>query len=317
MELSDTCMQVVLDAIPSAALVVDAADRIVLKNKIADKLLALRPDDIDRRLPDIVAAFPVDVTPMPGGALVVLRDNGDRESVRRFEQLESLAGIGEIAAGAIHEIRNPLTSISGFIQLIMGRARRHNDQSLLDYCTLIAEEIGHINGILSDFLTLAKSPASKFAVIDLGQLIRDVCSMMYGEALLSKIAITARLPEKPLLICGSGDKIREVLINLFRNAFQAMPAGGPIAVAAAAGDDAVELTVADTGSGMPPAVMAEIFKPFYTTKETGTGLGLAICRRIMHEHRGEITVSSEEGRGTTFTLTFPQPSCDDTSGKGL
>lgn len=341
MELSDTCPQVVLDAIPAAALVVDAEHRVVLMNKTADKLFALpRAAVLGQRLPGLIAGLDwlgpalaagilivgkesvltvgpgtvtvlVDVTPLPapgkpGGALVILRDNSDiRESVRRFEQLESLAGIGEIAAGAIHEIRNPLTSISGFIQLIKGRALRQTDQALLDYCTLIAEEIVHINGILSDFLTLAKSQGTKFAAIDICQLIRDVRGLMYGEAVLSNIAIEPRLPGEPLLICGNGDKIKEVLINLFRNAFHAMPNGGPITVSAAAENGTARVTVADTGQGMPPPVMAEIFKPFYTTKETGTGLGLAICRRIMHEHRGEISVSSKEGEGTTFTLTFP------------
>ncbi len=349
MQLSDICPQAVLDAIPAAALVVDTERRVVLMNKTADKLIALpRPAVLGQRLPGLIAGLDwldpalaagtllagkesvlavgsgnvevlVDVTPLPapgnpGGALVVLRDTGDtRESVRRFEQLESLAGIGEIAAGAIHEIRNPLTSISGFIQLIKSRAARQTDQTLLDYCTLIADEIGHINGILSDFLTLAKSQGGKFAAIDIRQLIRDVQGLMYGEAVLSRIAIIPRLPAEPLMICGNGDKIKEVLINLFRNAFHAMPDGGPVTVAATAAAGTVQITVADTGSGMSPPVMEEIFKPFYTTKETGTGLGLAICRRIMHEHNGEITVASEEGKGTTFTLTFPsfQENCPE------
>lgn len=354
MELSDTCFQVVLDAIPAAALVADDAGRVAMLNRPAENLFALtHPAVLGRPLPSLAAgldwlgqALPsgiavvgqeadlaagdrtvsvlVDVTPLspaekPGGALVIFRENkGARESGRRYEQLESLAGIGEIAAGAIHEIRNPLTSISGFIQLIRGRAARQTDQTLLDYCTLIAEEIVHINGILSDFLTLAKSPGTKFAAVDIGQLVRDVRGLMYGEAILSRIAIVARLPVEPLEVCGNGDKIKEVLINLLRNAFHAMPNGGEVTITAAADGGAVRVAVADTGLGMPAAIIAEIFKPFYTTKETGTGLGLAICRRIMHEHRGEITVSSEEGQGAVFTLTFPRfEACDNTSGGGL
>ena len=353
-ELSDNCSQVVLDAIPDAALVTDADGRVAILNRTAENLFALprpavlgRPlpgltpglDWLGQVLPDRVAlagkeaaliaggrAVPVlvDVTPLPaaekpGGALVILRENNDaRESMRRYEQLESLAGIGEIAAGAIHEIRNPLTAISGFIQLIRGRAARQTDQTLLDYCTLIAEEIGHINGILSDFLTLAKAPGTKFAAIDIGQLVRDVSGLMYGEAVLSRITIIPRLPAEPLMVLGNSDKIKEVLINLFRNAFHAMPGGGAITVAAVADGGTVRVTVADTGQGMSAAVMAEIFKPFYTTKETGTGLGLAICRRIMHEHDGEISVSSEEGKGTVFTLAFPRfESCGKTIGGGV
>ncbi len=335
------CLQAALDAIPAAAVAVDADRRVVLANKNAAALFALPgPDVPGRRLSDIAAgldplgpvladgvpaaglatvitvgqrAIPVliDVTPLPepdcGGALVVLMENHDTaETARRIERLECLAGIGEIAAGAIHEIRNPLTSINGFIHLLRNRATRQTDQAALEYCALISQEIGHINSILSDFLALAKPRAAAFGAVDIGRLVRDVQGLMYGEAILSRIAIEVRLPDGPLPVYGNADKIKAVLINLCRNAIDAMPDGGTIVITAAAEAAAVRIDVADDGVGMPPAVLAEIFKPFYTTKENGTGLGLAICRRIMHEHRGEITVASQDGKGSIFTLTFPQ-----------
>ncbi|MDR7868833.1 MAG: ATP-binding protein [Sporomusaceae bacterium] len=344
-------LQVVLDAIPAAAAVLDADHRVALINRHAEKLLALhRSAAIGHLLPDIGLAwlapllrpgnsftgkqacltdsgYPatvfVDAAPLPhdgnpGGTLVVIREIPDTcRADRRIEQLESLAGIGEIAAGAIHEIRNPLTSISGFVQLMRARAVRQADQTTTDYCTLIAEEIGHINSVLSDFLTLAKSPNTKFTAVDIGQLIRDVQSLIYGEAILSKITVTARLPGEPLLIHGNSDKIKEVLINLARNAFQAMPDGGALTITARADGPAARIDLADTGQGIARTAMAEIFKPFYTTKENGTGLGLAICRRIVEDHRGEITVSSEIGKGAVFTLTFPRLPGDDTPGGTL
>jgi signal transduction histidine kinase len=334
-------LQVALDAIPAAAAVLDADHRVALINKHAEKLLVLpRTAAIGRRLSDtaglawlapllkdggafadteatltvpghpatvFVDAVPLPLDGNPDGTLVVIRKTPDTcEADRRIEQLESLAGIGQIAAGAIHEIRNPLTSISGFIQLMRARAVRQADQITTDYCTLIAEEIGHINSVLSDFLTLAKSRNTKFTAIDIGQLVRDVQSLTYGEAILSRITVTARLPDEPLLIHGNSDKIKEVLINLSRNAFQAMPDGGALTITVRADGPAVRIDLADTGQGIADTAMAEIFKPFYTTKESGTGLGLAICRRIVEDHRGEITVSSEVGKGTTFTLTFPR-----------
>lgn len=333
-------LQVALDAIPAAAAVLDADHRVALINKHAERLLALSRQAASGRLlsdaglawlgpllrnggaftgkeatltvPGHPVAVLVDAAPLPldgkpDGTLVVIREPPAAcETDRRIEQLESLAGIGEIAAGAIHEIRNPLTSISGFIQLMRARAVRQADQTTTDYCTLIAEEIGHINGILSDFLTLAKSRNTRFAALDIGRLVRDVQSLIYGEAILSHITVAVDLPGEPLLIHGNGDKIKEVLINLARNAFQAMPDGGALTITARADGPAVRIDLADTGQGIADSAMAEIFKPFYTTKESGTGLGLAICRRIVGDHRGEITVSSEVGKGTTFTLTFPR-----------
>ena len=339
-------LQVVLEAIPAAAAVLDADHRVALINKHAEKLLPIpRPASTGHPLSDVglawlaphlrhgssfagkealltVPGYPanvfVDAAPLPldgnpDGTLVVIREIPDTcRADRRIEQLESLAGIGEIAAGAIHEIRNPLTLISGFVQLMRARAVRQADQTTTDYCTLIAEEIGHINSVLSDFLTLAKSRNTKFTAVDLDQLVRDVKSLIYGEAILSKITVTAHLPDEPLLIHGNSDKIKEVLINLARNAFQAMPDGGALTITARADGPAARIDLADTGLGIAPTAMAEIFKPFYTTKESGTGLGLAICRRIAEDHRGEITVSSEVGKGTIFTLTFPRLPSDDT-----
>jgi signal transduction histidine kinase len=320
---------------------VDADRRVVLANKNAAALFALPcPDVLGRRLGDLAAELApldpvlaagaastglasvitvgrrtipvvVDVTPLPdpacGGALVVLMENHDTaETARRIEQLESLAGIGEIAAGAIHEIRNPLTSINGFIHLLKNRANRQTDQAALEYCALISEEIGHINNILSDFLALAKPRTAAFAAVDIGRLVRDVQGLIYGEAVLSRVDVEVRLSDGPLPVYGNADKIKAVLINLCRNALDAMPDGGTITITAAADGGTVRVAVADNGVGMPPAILSEIFKPFYTTKENGTGLGLAICRRIMQEHRGETAVESEEGKGTTFTLIFPR-----------
>ncbi len=334
-------LQVALDATPAAAVVLDAVHRVALINKRAEKLLALpRPAAIGRGLNDaaglawlaplledggafagkaaslplsghpvavLVDAAPLPLDGSPDGILLVIRETQHPcEPGRRIEQLESLAGIGEIAAGAIHEIRNPLTSISGFIQLMRARALRQADQVTTDYCTLIAEEIGHINSVLSDFLALAKSRNTKSVAVDIGQLIRDVQSLIYGEAILSKITVTARLPGEPLLIHGNGDKIKEALINLARNAFQAMPDGGALTITASADGPVARIELADNGQGIADNAITEIFKPFYTTKESGTGLGLAICRRIVEDHGGEITVSSEVGEGTVFTLTFPR-----------
>jgi signal transduction histidine kinase len=211
-----------------------------------------------------------------------------------------------MAAGTIHEIRNPLTSISGFVQLLKARVSRQNDQTSIDYCRLITEEIVHINNILSDFLTLAKPQENKFEKVNIVQLVYDVLTLMYGEALLFQIALIPRLPDMPLYFTGNPEKIKEVLINIARNAFQAMTPGGTLTIGVTADNANIYIDVIDTGHGMSDSVIADIFKPFFTTKQAGTGLGLAICHRIIREHQGEIKVFSQINKGTTFTLILPR-----------
>jgi len=329
------------DAMP-AAVVIDGDWRILAFNQAAETLFAKAGPAIrGRRLEEIAGSagwltplftqnapfngktislslgpwptpVTVDASPIPGpdgraGALIVFKPAGEQTGAgRRLQQLEALAAIGEIAAGAIHEIRNPLTSISGFVQLLKTRAAREKDQTAIHYCTLITEEINHIDNILADFLTLAKPQEMKFAKINLTQIIADVLKLLYGEAVLSQIAIIPKLPAEPLWVQGNGEKIKEALINICRNAFQAMAGAGTLTIAADADAARIRVTVADTGPGIAETVIGEIFAPFFTTKETGTGLGLAICQRIMREHNGEISVASQPGRGATFTLTFPR-----------
>jgi len=239
-------------------------------------------------------------------ALVIIKNyNLGRPAENHLHHLEILANIGRMNASTIHEIRNPLTSISGFIQLLEVRASRQDDQTAVNYCTLITNEITHINNILSDFLALAKPQENKIDKIDIVQLVRDVLGFMYGEARLFQISLLRALPDKPIYILGNGEKIKEVLINICRNAFQSMSPGGILTIRISESSQNVHIAVTDTGHGMTDETIANIFKPFFTTKETGTGLGLAICQRIMLDHRGEIQVESELDKGSTFSLLFP------------
>jgi len=224
----------------------------------------------------------------------------------RMQHLETLASIGEMTAGTIHEIRNPLTSISGFVQLLNVRAARQQDETSTEYCRLITDEVTHINNILSDFLTLAKPQPNKFVKIDILRPITEVLALLYGEALMYGVEIQQHLGNEPLYLLANSEKIREVLINLCRNAFQAMRRGGKLTINVSASQEAITINITDSGHGMSDDVISNIFKPFFTTKEAGTGLGLSVCQRIIRDHHGEICVSSTLGKGTTFTLTFPR-----------
>lgn len=262
----------------------------------------------------ILASIPMqDVNNNRTGTCIIAQDlNYNRANEERMHHLESLAGIGQMAASTIHEIRNPMTSISGFVHLLKGRAARLDDQTSIEYCRLISEEICRINNILSDFLALAKPRDNKLSRLNIVQLVHDVLILMYGEALISQIAILPRLPETPLYILGQAEKIKEVLINICRNAIQAMDAGGTLTITVSAAPNTIYIDLTDTGHGMSENTMAKIFEPFYTTKEAGTGLGLAICQRIIQEHNAEIRVSSEIGKGSTFVLVFPRLGTEQT-----
>lgn len=262
---------------------------------------------------DRVASLSFDIVPLFGrqkkiiGALAIIRDiRAQNEADQRLRHLEALSGIGEMAAGTIHEIRNPLTSINGFVQLLRTRASRQNDFTSMEYCSLITGEVNRINTILSDFLTLAKPQDNKFSKVNVNSLTRDVLNLIYGEAIISEIEIRRNLPADELFILGSGEKLKEVMINICRNAFQAMQAGGVLELGLSGDDANVYVDLIDTGHGIPEAIRADIFKPFFTTKANGTGLGLAICERIINEHDGKIKVASAPGVGTTFTLVLPR-----------
>ena len=242
----------------------------------------------------------------PIGVLCVAKDTCQvLETEQRMQHLERLAAVGELAAGTVHEIRKHLTSVKGFTQLI---AQRYGtvDTSLTKYCALIETEADRMEAILSEFLALARPRQRQMARLDIGQALHDVIAIMYGEALLRNITIDAAAPEAPLWVHGVANRLKEVFINVMRNAFQAMPADGRLTIRTKQDDRNVYIYFTDTGAGMPPEVLQQIFRPFFTTKENGTGLGLAICQRTVTDHGGCIEVDSTPGQGTTFTVILPR-----------
>jgi two-component system sensor histidine kinase PilS (NtrC family) len=231
-----------------------------------------------------------------------------KEELKRADRL---AAIGELSAHIAHEVKNPLASISGSVQLIsQGDKIDGADKKLVD---IIMRETEWLNGLINDFLAYARPSQPLKIPVLLKQLITDMASLLTADPRFKNVIIQNNCMEQ-LTLAIDRDQMRQVFWNLFINSADAMPAGGTIKVDTVTGDkgetgmfsgENVKIVVADTGSGMAKSDVKRVFEPFFTTKSAGTGLGLATVYRIIESHGGIILVDSAIGAGTTFTMFLP------------
>ena len=222
------------------------------------------------------------------------------EEEERQRHLEKLSAIGQLAAGLAHEIRNPLTSIRGFIQLSMMES-----PEIKKWESIILPEIDRINKLLKQFLELSETRPSRFVRFELDRLISDVVPLLEPKAVLEGHQLKAEPPPTPVVMEGDPERLKQVLINLIKNGLEALGEKGRVLVSWKEQRDRVLIRVQDTGCGIQPEHMSRIFDPFFTTKGDGTGMGLSICHRIISDHGGQIHVTSQPGRGTTFNIHLP------------
>jgi two-component system, sporulation sensor kinase A len=231
---------------------------------------------------------------------LVLRNINERKKQEELlKASEKLAVVGQIAAGIAHEIRNPLTSIKGFIQMM------NEDSKKEHYYDVIMSEIDRINQVTNDFLILAKPQAQNFRVCPLNQIISDVILLMQPEALLHNVEFTYLPYDEELQLLCDRNELKQVFINILKNSIEAMPTGGYITIQTFPIDNKVQIEIRDSGIGIPKERIANIGQPFYTLKEKGTGLGLMTTIKIIEKHNGTFQLQSEEGNGTTITIEFP------------
>lgn len=219
----------------------------------------------------------------------------------KMARLESLNAIGETASAVAHELRNPATSIKGFVQLMSLKCTEQQRQ----YFAIILEELERMNEIIEDFLSLARNRLMEKAPYDLNQIIKSLSPLLTADTIKNDIEMHYELCDKIRIIELNPKEVRQVILNIVRNAIDAMPRKGQLTVRTENVLNGIEMSISDTGSGIPPEQLPEIFKPFYTSKKDGTGLGLAVCKNIVEAHGGSIKVSSEVGKGTTFMVYFP------------
>lgn len=225
--------------------------------------------------------------------------NKMEELLRRAEKLRT---VGQLAAGVAHEIRNPLTTLRGFLQL-QQRARIVNDT----HTDIMLSELERINMIVSEFLILAKPQAVQFEIKDVRYTVGDVISLLDSEAHLHNIVFEHHFSTSPLLVHCEENQLKQVFINVLKNAMEAMPGGGRIKLQVADHDEHyIAIRFIDEGEGISKERLDKLGEPFYTSKEKGTGLGLMISQRIIEGHKGMFEIDSELGKGTTVTITLPR-----------
>jgi two-component system sensor histidine kinase PilS (NtrC family) len=232
-----------------------------------------------------------------------------RRELRIMEQhvkrVEKMAALGEMAAGLAHEIKNPLASISGAIQLLREEVRSDPDHDRL--MQIILREADRLSSLVGDFLLYARPPAGKFECIDLERAVRETVELFEKKAAWEK-RIAVSLKTQPGIWIGMDSaQLRQVLWNLLINAAEAIDAQGEIRIELSGSRDRQAcLKICDTGSGMPPETLQSIFDPFFTTKPNGTGLGLSIVHRILESYDCRLDVDSTPARGTMFSVYFRQ-----------
>lgn len=230
------------------------------------------------------------------------------EWLNSVKESEKNAITGRIAAGIAHEVRNPLTTIKGFLQLYREQLDK-NSNGLIS--SLLIPELDRANKIITDFLTVAKpSPLeSEKKDININSFLSDfIGNLLYSESMINNVTMKYDLDEALEKVSSkiNRDEIVQVFLNLFKNSVEAAE-GKPlnIRIKSERLDDKVKISFVDNGPGIPPTVKALLFDPFFTTKDEGTGLGLSVSRKIIENHNGKMEVKSKIGLGSTFTIELP------------
>lgn len=241
------------------------------------------------------------------GAFVLFKDITNLRSFeQKIERNERLAMIGQIAAGTAHEIRNPLTSIKGFLQMFLQSFSDNGMERERTYTEIMLTEINRINSLVSEFLLLSKQRDVQYSLVDLNTVFDEILPIVESQALLFGIDVKFSSRGQLPLVVGDTELLKQVFINICKNGIEAMGEKGTLHISHHIDPegDKVSIDIHDTGPGIPLYIIDKIFDPFFTTKEEGTGLGLSVCQKIIHDIGGQIRVSSK-GYGTTFHILLP------------
>jgi PAS domain S-box-containing protein len=246
--------------------------------------------------------FPIYVNSEIVGVFEISRDITElRKHEEMLDQTEKMSLIGQLAAGLAHEIRNPLTSIKGFVQLI-----KEGTSLSVPHINIMIDEIDRINLIVSEMLVLGKQEEVRYKQKDLLKILKDVVVFMEGQAHLTNVTLTLSINaiDNVQIHCDE-NQIKQLFINIIKNGIEAMPLGGMITINVFRSKEIATIKVTDNGVGISNEHIQQLGEPFFSTKEKGTGLGLVISKRIVTQHGGSMEFQSEKDRGTTVIVRIP------------
>ncbi|TBX53992.1 PAS domain-containing sensor histidine kinase [Bacillus mycoides] len=234
--------------------------------------------------------------------MVMVRDITERKKTAELlNKSDKLATVGQLAAGVAHEVRNPLTVIKGFIQLLEIQMKHESK-----YFQLILSEIEHIESIIHEFLSIAKPEVCSFEQERIDVILENVVSLINTKAIMTNIHVTFQTDPDVVYIDCCKKQLKQVFINILQNSIEAMPHGGDIIITTKkVSNNEVEICISDEGIGIPEERIAKLAEPFYSTKEKGTGLGLMISYKIIESHQGRICITSKVGVGTSVYIYLP------------
>lgn len=245
------------------------------------------PEFYDRQQPDTILS-------------VIRNITQQREMEKQIARLDKLSLVGEMAAGLAHEVRNPMTTVRGFLQML---ARKHPDSPNIAYYDIMIAELDRTDAIIKEYLSLAKNKAIHRAPANLNDIIRAIAPLMQADATIHNKEVRLQLGEIPDLLLDK-QEIHQLLLNMVRNGLEAMPEKGAVCIKTYREEMEVVLSVADQGTGIKKEVLEHLGIPFHTTKDNGIGLGLAVCYSIAARHHARIHVESTS-QGTSFFICFP------------
>ncbi|MCF8564887.1 PAS domain S-box protein [Alicyclobacillus tolerans] len=233
---------------------------------------------------------------------IIIRDLTDRKQAEEtIMRQEKLAAVGQLAAGIAHEIRNPLTALKGFTQLLLGQTDEGNQQ----YFEIMQGELTRIEDILNELLLLAKPQEMNCRPTDIGSLLDEVKTLLEAQATLHSVVMENVVAGQVPMVNCDANQLKQVLINIVKNGIEAMPEGGNLTVQLSSAEDKVRITCTDTGKGIAKDQLAKLGTPFFSTKKEGTGLGLMVSQKIIESHHGRLKISSEVGQGTAVSIVLP------------
>ncbi|UJF34571.1 ATP-binding protein [Paenibacillus hexagrammi] len=249
-----------------------------------------------------VINVPIIVNDQIAGVYAICKDiSEEQRSEEMLIKSEKLSIVGQLAAGVAHEIRNPLTSLKGFVQLLQMKGNEFNH-----YYEIMLSELDRINFIVSEFLVIAKPQAVLFQPKDVKEVLNSTIALLNSQALLNNVEISSSMEDNlPPIHCDE-NQIKQVCINILNNSIDAMPGGGEIHVEALRqSEHEIAIIFKDFGVGIPEERLPRLGEPFYTTKEKGTGLGLMVSYRIIENHHGTMEIQSKINQGTTVKMILP------------